>query len=176
MMRLVRTLPRLVLVVPFLFVGTTVSAYESAPSGQIEFASTSIGTGIGVERGGGKLSLNDGTEYSFSMNGRKIADVGVAEINAVGEVYNLYDVSDHGGYYGGRHRYSYGYHRYGDYPYRYGGYYGGHHRYSYGRHRYGYRYRYGGHHGGLVDGLLSIPGAVVGSLFGYHRSPYGHRR
>ena len=84
MMRLVRTLPRLVLVVPFLFVGTTVSAYESAPSGKIEFANTSIGAGIGVEWGGGKLTLNDGTEYSFSMNGLKIADVGVAEINAVG--------------------------------------------------------------------------------------------
>ncbi|MFQ6017155.1 MAG: hypothetical protein ACE5KF_03075 [Kiloniellaceae bacterium] len=99
MMRLVRTLPRLVLVVPLLFLGTTVGAYESALSGKIEFASTSIGAGIGVEWGSGKLTLNDGTEYSFSMNGLKIADVGVAEINAVGEVYNLYDVSDFSGTY-----------------------------------------------------------------------------
>ena len=53
MMRLVRILPRLVLVVPFLFVGTAVSAHESAPSGKIEFASTSSGAGIGVESGGG---------------------------------------------------------------------------------------------------------------------------
>ncbi|MFQ6017154.1 MAG: hypothetical protein ACE5KF_03070 [Kiloniellaceae bacterium] len=79
----------------------------------------------------------------------------------------------HGGYYGGHHRYSYGHRRYGYYPYRHGGYYGGRHRYSYGHRRYGYYpYRHGGYHGGLAYGLLSIPGAVVGSLFGYHHSPY----
>jgi hypothetical protein len=77
----------------------------------------------------------------------------------------------YGGQYGGHYRYSYGRHRYGYYPYRYGG----HYRYSYGR-RYGYYpYRSGGHyHGGLVHGLLSIPSTIVGSLFGYHRSPGYH--
>ena len=91
-------------------------------------------------------------------------------------------------YNGGRH-YSYGGHSYGAQYYgghRYGGYrygrrlYGGHYGRSYGYSRpYGYSRSYGysrpyayGHsgrnyRGGLLNGLLSIPGAVLGSVFGH---------
>ncbi len=82
--------------------------------------------------------------------------------------------------YGGRH-YHYGGHSYGgNYydgyrygGYRYGGYggrlYGGHYGRSYG---YSRPYAYGGHSGGyypgeLLNRLLSIPGAVLGSVFGH---------
>ncbi len=91
-------------------------------------------------------------------------------------------------YNGGRH-YSYGGHSYGAQYYgghRYGGYrygrrlYGGHYARSYAYSRpYGYSRSYGysrpyayGHsggnyRGGPLNGLLSIPGAVLGSVFGH---------
>ena len=82
--------------------------------------------------------------------------------------------------YGGRH-YHYGGHSYaGNYydGYRYGGYrYGGYGGRLYGRHygrAYGYSrpYAYSGdsgeyYRGGLLNGLLSIPGAILGSVFGH---------
>ncbi len=91
-----------------------------------------------------------------------------------GRHYNYGGHSYVGHYYGG--------HQYGGY--RYGGYggrlYGRHYRRSYGYSRpYGYSRSYGysrpyayGHsggnyRGGLLNGLLSIPGAVLGSVFGH---------
>lgn len=74
------------------------------------------------------------------------------------------------GYNGGYSRYYGGYSRhYGGYGYR--GYRGGYpyRRYSYG----GYGYGRHGYYNGLAYGLLSIPGAVIGSVFGY---PYNRSR
>ncbi len=92
-----------------------------------------------------------------------------------------------GSHYGGRSYggHSYGGHRYGGYRYggygghRYGGYryrgYGGHYGRSYGYYRpYAYGGRSGGYYrGGLLYGLLSIPGAVLGSVFGHRGGTYG---
>lgn len=94
--------------------------------------------------------------------------------------WGSYGYSGHYGHHG-RHGYSGHYGRHGYYGYHYRPHYGYHgsrhyghgygHRYGYhgGHHRYGY---YGAH--GLVHGILSIPGAVVGSLFGYPSYYYRH--
>ena len=76
-------------------------------------------------------------------------------------------------YYGGYSHYGYGY---GYAPRSYGGhsYYGqGHRQYGYAPYYHGGGSHYGGYHGGLLYGLLSIPYAVIGTIFGYpYDSPY----
>ena len=83
--------------------------------------------------------------------------------------------AEYAGYYG--HSYS-GYNYRSHYPNRYGryrpGYYGRYHPGYYGRYRPGYYGRYPGrryrYSHGPVSGLLSIPRALLGSIFGYSGS------
>ena len=90
-----------------------------------------------------------------------------------GHRYGGYYYGGYGGHYYGRHYgRSYGYYRYR--PYYYGRrHYGGNYGRSYGYYRPGYYGRrhggyYGGDSGGLAYGLLSIPRAVVGTIFGHN--------
>jgi hypothetical protein len=59
---------------------------------------TSVGVGIGFSSGSGVLRFN-GNSYVFKIDGLSVGAVGIASISAVGNVYNLSDVSQFAGNY-----------------------------------------------------------------------------
>lgn len=77
---------------------TAVPAQSPTPSGKVSVESTSIAAGIGVSWGDGKLNFK-GKEYRFSIDGLTLVDFGISKASAVGEVYNLTDVSKFEGNY-----------------------------------------------------------------------------
>ena len=95
----VRTVSRIAI---FFFVmavaGNAVAAEKVAPSGKVSIESTSIAAGIGVSWGDGKLSFK-GKTLPFSVDGLSLVDFGISKASAVGDVYNLTDVSKFAGNY-----------------------------------------------------------------------------
>ena len=95
----VRTVSRFAL---FLFVATlsstAISGEARKPSGRVTVESKSIAAGIGVSWGDGKLTFK-GKEYPFTVNGLSVVDFGISRASAVGDVYNLTDVSKFAGTY-----------------------------------------------------------------------------
>ena len=77
---------------------TAVAAEKVAPSGKVSIESTSIAAGIGVSWGDGKLSFK-GKTIPFSVDGLSLVDWGISKASAVGDVYNLTDVSKLAGNY-----------------------------------------------------------------------------
>jgi hypothetical protein len=77
---------------------TAVAADGPKPTGKVSIESTSIAAGIGVSWGDGKLSFK-GKDYPFSVDGLSLVDWGISKASAVGDVYNLTDVSKFGGTY-----------------------------------------------------------------------------
>ena len=75
-----------------------VAAEKMSPSGKVSIESTSIAAGIGVSWGDGKLSFK-GKQVSFSVDGLSLVDFGISKASAVGDVYNLTDVSKFEGSY-----------------------------------------------------------------------------
>ena len=69
-----------------------------APSGKITVSSTSIAAGIGVSWGDGMLKFK-GKSYPFSVDGLSLIDLGITKASAVGNVYDLTDVSKFSGTY-----------------------------------------------------------------------------
>ena len=99
MIQMKRTLASLVLVLPLLWGATQAAAQnEAQPAGHIALESTSIAAGVGVDWGDGTLSFH-GRNYKFSISGLSVLDVGIAKLNAVGDVYNLNKASDLAGTY-----------------------------------------------------------------------------
>jgi hypothetical protein len=99
MIQMKRTLARLVLVLPLLWGATQAAAKNAAqPVGRIAMEGTSIAAGVGVNWGDGTLRFH-GQNYKFSVSGLSLVDVGIAKINAVGEVYHLRQASDLAGTY-----------------------------------------------------------------------------
>jgi len=95
----VRTVSRLALLFLVMAVASTAVAAEKAtPSGKVSLESTSIAAGIGVTWGDGKLTFN-GKDYPFSVEGLSLVDWGISKASAVGDVYNLTDVSKLAGNY-----------------------------------------------------------------------------
>ena len=94
----VRTVSRIALFLVMALATTAVPAQGPEPSGKVSIESTSIAVGIGVSWGDGKLSLK-GKEYRFSIEGLTLVDFGISKASAVGEVYNLNDVSKFEGNY-----------------------------------------------------------------------------
>jgi hypothetical protein len=70
------------------------------PVGSIQFETTSIAAGIGVSWGNGMFAFQ-GKQYPISIKGLGLASVGIAKVNAVGDVYNLTKPSDVAGTYVG---------------------------------------------------------------------------
>ena len=68
------------------------------PSGKISIESHSIALAVGVNWGEGRLSFK-GKRALFAVNGLTLVDVGIAKASAVGEVYNLTDISQFEGTY-----------------------------------------------------------------------------
>jgi len=99
MIQMKRTLARLVLVLPLLWGATQAAAKNAAqPVGRIAMEGTSIAAGVGVNWGDGTLRFHE-QNYKFSVSGLSLVDVGIAKLNAVGEVYNLTKASDLAGTY-----------------------------------------------------------------------------
>jgi hypothetical protein len=68
------------------------------PSGKISIESNSIALAVGVNWGDGRLTFK-GRQALFAVNGLTLVDVGIAKAGAVGEVYNLNDMSHFEGTY-----------------------------------------------------------------------------
>ena len=93
-----RTVSRIALFLVLGLATTAVPAQSPNPSGKISIHSTSIAAGIGVSWGDGILSFK-GKEVHFSVDGLSLVDFGISKADAVGEVYNLTDVSKFPGNY-----------------------------------------------------------------------------
>src|SRR4029453_16567999 len=92
----VRTVSRFALF-PFVaaFAATAISGEARKPSGRVTVESRSIAVGVGVTWGDGKLTFK-GKDYPFTVNGLSVVDFGISRASAVGDVYNLTDVSKFG--------------------------------------------------------------------------------
>ena len=83
-----------------LAVYTTNDVYGQSPtlSGKISIESNSTALAVGVNWGDGRLTFK-GKRALFAVNGLTLVDVGIAKASAVGEVYNLTDISQFEGTY-----------------------------------------------------------------------------
>ena len=68
------------------------------PVGTVSIDMTSVAVGIGFSSGSGVLRFN-GERYLFKIDGLSVGAVGIASISAVGNVYNLSNVSQFAGSY-----------------------------------------------------------------------------
>src|SRR5260221_14259784 len=72
---------------------TLAMAAEPPPSGTVKLTSKAVAIGIGVSWGDGTLSYG-GKNYTFSVDGLSVADLGISSVTTSGEVFNLTKVSD----------------------------------------------------------------------------------
>lgn len=84
-----------------LYVESFAVSVEPAPkvSGTVQMKIKAVAVGIGVEWGAGTLTMYDGTSHEFKVKGLTVLDVGIAGIEATGEVYNLVEAKDLEGVY-----------------------------------------------------------------------------
>jgi hypothetical protein len=80
------------------FATTVIGGEARKPSGRVTIESRSIAVGVGVTWGDGKLTFK-GKDYPFTIDGLTVVDLGIARASAVGDVYNLTDVSKFAGTY-----------------------------------------------------------------------------
>lgn len=71
---------------------------EKVFSGTVEINSTQFALIVSGQSGSGVLKYQ-GEEYPFIIGGLGVGGVGIAKMNAVGEVYNLKDLSEFSGTY-----------------------------------------------------------------------------
>jgi hypothetical protein len=88
----------LVMVVTLLAAAAPGQAQPGNLSGTVSIELHSVAVGVGASWGTGVLRFQ-GKEYSFSVSGLTVGDVGASSISAVGNVYNLYRPSDLAGNY-----------------------------------------------------------------------------
>jgi hypothetical protein len=75
-------------------------AEGAIPSGYVWLSGGTVAAGIGYSWGHGTLyNSKDQKQYKFKISGVSVADVGVAGLNAEGEVYNLTSPADLSGNY-----------------------------------------------------------------------------
>jgi hypothetical protein len=77
----------------------TVAQEPSDLSGSITVTATSVAVGIGWSWGSGTLTLLDGSEHRFKVDGLDIVAVGIKQATGVGHVYNLKKLEDFEGKY-----------------------------------------------------------------------------
>jgi hypothetical protein len=75
-----------------------VFAEEKKPDGTLKLSQGQVGVGIGWSWGNGVLTYK-GKDYPFKVKGLSVGDVGITKAEAVGEVYNLKDISEFNGNY-----------------------------------------------------------------------------
>jgi len=71
---------------------------DSSPAGKLNFTGGSVAAGIGFSWGSGTLVFQ-GMTYDVKVSGFAVGDVGVASIDATGDVYNLTHIADFDGNY-----------------------------------------------------------------------------
>ena len=80
-------------------VGTSVAqAQDGRPDARLEFSSTSYGLLVGFNKGQGKLIFGE-RQYRFSVSGVKVGTLGIARVDAAGQVYRLRELADFPGRY-----------------------------------------------------------------------------
>jgi hypothetical protein len=79
----------------------SITAGEQAPdlSGTVTVTATSVAAGIGWSWGEGTLTLLDGSQHHFKVNGLDVVAVGIKQATGVGNVYHLKQVQDFEGKY-----------------------------------------------------------------------------
>jgi hypothetical protein len=75
-------------------------AQEETPDGTVKISSGSVAAGIGFSWGGGVLTYQ-GKDYPFDVSGLSVADVGISQAEASGDVYHLKKLADFNGNYTG---------------------------------------------------------------------------
>ena len=75
-------------------------AAEGAPDGTLEFKGGSVAAGVGVSWGSGTLTYK-GKRYPITAIGFDVGDVGITDITASANVYNLQKLEDFDGNYTG---------------------------------------------------------------------------
>ena len=98
MIRLARPCLSVLLWVLVLAVVTPATAKAPPPSGTLTIATTSVAVGLGVNWGTGMLTTR-GQRYAFALQGLEVGGVGVAKVQATGQVYHLRQVADFAGTY-----------------------------------------------------------------------------
>ena len=68
------------------------------PVGSISVDMTSVSAGVGASWGSGVLRFK-GARHLFKIDGLSVGSVGISTINAVGNVYNMTDISQFSGNY-----------------------------------------------------------------------------
>lgn len=84
----------------FLLVAVTPGMAQAPyqPIGSLSIDMTSVAVGVGGSWGNGVLRFR-GQQYPFKISGMSVGNVGIATITAVGNVYNMNDVSQFPGNY-----------------------------------------------------------------------------
>ena len=83
-----------------LFFGLTLvsEAKDPQPVGKVTINDTQLGFIVGGSWGKGVLSYN-GVDYEFKIKGLKLGTIGISKVSAVGDVYNMTDLSQFSGTY-----------------------------------------------------------------------------
>ena len=68
------------------------------PDGTVSFKTHNVAVGVGVTWGDGTLTYQ-GKEYKFTIEGLSLLDLGMGDVEAKGEVFNLKKLSDFEGNY-----------------------------------------------------------------------------
>ncbi|MEJ2671763.1 MAG: DUF1134 domain-containing protein [Deltaproteobacteria bacterium] len=98
-MRITGILLSLLLVMVLVFTVTPGNAQEPYyPTGSVSIDMTSVAAGIGFSSGSGVLRFH-GKRYLFKIDGLSVGNVGIASISAVGNVYNMKNISQFAGNY-----------------------------------------------------------------------------
>jgi hypothetical protein len=79
--------------------GVAVGQEPSNHSGTITVTATSVAAGVGWTWGSGALTLLDGSQHQFRLNGLDVVAVGIKQATGVGHVYNLEKLEDFEGKY-----------------------------------------------------------------------------
>jgi hypothetical protein len=97
-MRMNRILLCLAMVALLLVPVTGTAQQQYYPIGSVSIDMTSIAAGVGYSSGSGVLRFH-GRRYLFKIDGLSLGNVGIASINAVGNVYNMNSVNQFAGNY-----------------------------------------------------------------------------
>ena len=80
----------------FLFINESIAQQE--PVASIKIDDTQLGFIVGGSWGGGVLTYK-GVDYAFKIKGLKVGTIGISKVSAVGNVYNMNDLSKFSGTY-----------------------------------------------------------------------------
>jgi hypothetical protein len=90
-------MPHALIVAGLILAGATPSLAQDR-SADLTFSGGSVAAGVGYTWGDGTLHFK-GSDYRFALNGLSVVDVGIAHIEAAGDVYNLRRIEDFSGNY-----------------------------------------------------------------------------